>query len=549
LNMRAWRMASVDYLEQMRRPLKYSKLDDYHILKAAVYKLHKVAEPPELNGEKFAKAHGQDNLPQDKIDPEEIQSALDYRSTPEPYFPAGETFDQQVQSLLQANQDLLTADDGVRRALVHLLGRQVIRLPEGIPGSGLLLGLDFLSSALFQLHYLGIASRTPVRWLHLLQQRTSPEDTSSTRWHPRTLRMDGAANSEYEWLLGRVRRRLRILVYAPIRILTESYNTRPGLIRVYYSDIMKTLDVPRAQARQIYDYVQLTLTERFIPSLQMMGIQYRCTISPHRKARRPIGTLCEHMSLGKSSESPYGGLSIFLEPYGVDGPMPEDEFTITADTEIVSFRMDLFDHTAKDGEQIGVWEYDLDETPLPKRGMTWVLKRSPSHRRARTMTKSERMLLSILWVHRGSPEQRIQLLRLMDFPERGLREAAKSLKTKNAYAVAYYPSPEYCGIPQGIMIASRATTRKDREELQEWLVSSFPFVRHLSGEEGQLTIARVREGGGQIAAAAAKGVSRTLASMGIENTTAVCDVQRTFYATALGRLYSDVEGGWRDPWT
>ena len=546
--MRAWRMASVDYLEQMRSPLKYSKLDDYHIMKAVVYKLHNLAEPPELHADEFAKKHGLSKLPQQKRDPEAIQDVLDYRSTPEPYFPAGESFSQQIQSLLQANQELLSADDAVRRSLAHLLGRQVIGLPEDLPGSGLLPGLDFLSSALIQLHYLGIASRTPVRWLHLLQQRTSSEETSSTRWHPRTLRMDGAVNSECEWLLGRVRRRLRILVYSPIRVLTEAYNARPGPIRVYYSDIMKTLDIPRAQAKQVYEYVQLTLTERFIPSLQAMGVQYRCAISPRRKAKRPVGTLCEHISLGESLESSNRGLSIFLEPSGVDGPTPEDEFTITADTEIVSFRMDLFDHTAKDGEQIGVWEYDLDETPLPKRGGNWVLSSSPAHRRARAMTKSEIMLLSILWAHRGSPEQRNQLLRLMEFPDRGLREASMSLKKKKSYAVVYYPSPEYCGIPQGIVIASRATTKRDREDLQDWLVRSFPFVRHLSGEQGQLTIARVREGGGQIAAAAAKGVSSTLASMGIENTTAVCDVQRTFYATALGRLYSDVEGNWRNPW-
>ncbi len=540
-------MASVDHLERMRTQAKYSKVEDYYILRAAVRKSYAVSESPNLDPNSFAEAHDLVKPPIGPYDSETIQKILDYRSTGESYYPAGSTFDEQIESLLPSEAEFTSLDSDLRQSLTHLLGRSVIGLPEALPGPECIEGLDFLSSALLHLHYLGLASRTPIRWLETLQSKEGEKGTTSgltTRWHPRSLRMDGAVNSQYEWLLRAVRNRLRILVYGPIRTMVVAYNKRRGPVRVYHNDLMRTLGVPRMQAAQIYNYIQLMLTERFRPSLGSLGVRYRCIVGPNKRVKRPVGTLCEHISL---SESKYAGLNIFLEPVWAERTESPDEFVITADTETVSFRMDLFHHTAKVGEEIGQWVYRVMQAddPHPKRDENWIFKTSPRSKRVGVPTEGERNLLSIMWAHQGTPEQRKKLVEDMEIPVRARRDASQALRKRNAYSVVYYPAVEYCGVPQGIMVAARTNTETQKREVSECLLASFPFVRLLSGKEGVLAVARVREGNGQFQAETAR---RRLEQMGIEHIDAVCEIQKTFYFTALGRLFSDDEGNWRDPW-
>lgn len=540
-------MASIDHLERMRTQAKYSKVEDYYILRGAVRKSYGVEESPELDPVAFSEAHNLVKWPRDAYDLETIQEFLDYRSIGEGSYPAGNTFDEQFESLLPSDAEFTSADPVLRNAMTHLLGRSVIGLPETLPGPGCIEGLDFLSSALLHLYYLGLASRTPIRWLEALQSKEGEKGTQvglTTRWHPRSLRMDGAVNSRYEWLLRRVRSRLRILVYSPIRRMCVSYNKRKGPVRVFQNDIMKTLRAPRMQASHVYNYIQLMLTERFLPSLGSMGVRYRCIVGPNKRVQRPVGNLCEHVSL---SESRYGGLNIFVEPTWVEREDGPEEFVITADSETISFRMDLFDHMAKVGEEIGQWAYRVVEADeeIPEKGGNWIVKTSPPSRRARIPTEAERNLLSIMWAHQGTPEQRGQLMENMELPVRAQRDASKALRKRNAYNFVYYPAVEYCGVPQGIMVAAKTNTEAEKREVSECLLASFPFVRLLSGDNGLVAIARVREGNGQFQAETAR---RRLEQIGVEHTDAVCDIQKTFYFTALGRLFSDEERDWKDPW-
>jgi hypothetical protein len=556
-------MASVTYLDLSRNSTRYSKLDDYYILRAALKKSYHLAERPPLEPDKFTESYDLKRTPKQGVSDEAIQEALDYRGVEGISFPQGATFQQQCDSLVPADTPGTTSvkeswdSTEVRRALIHFLGRQVVGLPEELPSIGVPDGLDFLSAALVQIHYLSVATGNPVRWLNTLQEiQKSQKDaqeaqkdrqSTATFWQQRTLRMDGPINHTYEWLLSGLRKNIRALLYRPIRVFTEKYNQSKHPVRVRQNEIMETLDLPRTRAKRAYDHIQLMLTERFIPSLPTIGVRYRCVIGSDRRLARPIGTLCEHIAWQKDEEDKwdYGTLNIYLEPLGADRPTSSDEFVITADTETISFRTDLFDHTIKYGEERGTWESG-DETDELSIGRTkgWILRKSPKARRYGTMTESERNLLSVLWTHQGSPEQREHLISLMDFPVRGLRHAKSSFKKRVPYSVMYYPSVEYCAIPLGLMIAARIRTKRKMEEASHLILTSYPFVRLLTGNEGMLAIVRVPYGGhGWM-----EYVSHPLREMGIEHKTAICDSQRTFYATALSRLYSDAEDGWRDPW-
>lgn len=528
----------------MRNPGKSTRVGDYYILWAAVQKSLGVVDGPTLEPDLFAETYDVQKIPKDPVDAERIQEVLDYKSIREAFFPAGDTFREQMESLLPG--DLLSGEPAVKNALAHLLGRLVVEVPDNLPDGGHITGLDFLSNALFHLHYLAYLPEppTPIRWLHALQPKEG--DRAGTQrlgssWNLRTIRMDGAVNIRYDWVLQLFRNRLRMLLYEPIRRMTSEYNRRNRPIIIRRNDIMNTLGLTRRRAEKAYEYLQLLISERFIPSLQSLGLRYRCILGADERVPRPLGSLCEHISL---TDAHYAGLDIYVEPKDASRSELDEELAIVADREIVSLRMDLF-RRLKDGEEEGIWQDLKESDSRPETTRDWLLKESCSSRQSRKLSQDERNMLSILWAHQGSPEQRRQLIEIMEFPKRRRIEAFNELTNSKAFTVMYHPSLEYCGIPHGLMIAARASTSRKRSEMKDWLLSSFPFVRLLLGEQGQLAIVRRRTGGAQFAAQV---VARQLSEMDIEHTTAVCSMQRTFYFTVLGRLYSDDEGRWRNPW-
>lgn len=534
----------MDYLDRVRNPGKSTKVGDHYILWAAVQKFLGVPDEPALQPELFAETYKVDRLPSRALNPEAIQEVLDYRSIREALFPAGKTLMAQMESLLPT--DLFGDDPSERTALAHFLGRLVVGMPEELPSSGHIAGLDFLSCALFHLHHISHLPEpsTPIRWLHALQPREGElpgtrRDRSS--WDIRTTRMDGAANVRRYGLLDLFRSRLRILLYEPVRRIMVEYNKRNRLVNIRKNDLMHTLQLTRPQAEKTYENLQLISSERVIPSLNSLGLRYRCVVGSEGWVPRPLGSLCEHISL---TESDYAGLCLYLEPSDASRSKRDGELAIVADRETVSFRMDLFKRR-KEGEQEGIWQ-DLDDSAFnPDESEEWLLKQSHDARQPRIPSDNERNLLSIVWAHQGTPEQRGYLLDVMGFPKLRRSRALSALRKQKAFSVMYHPSLEYCGIPHGLVIAASVSSSKKQERVKRWLLSSFPFVRLLSGEEGLLAIVRRQSGGAQYAAQVA---TSYLNEMGVEHVTGICDRQRTFYFTALGRLYCEAQRKWKNPW-
>jgi hypothetical protein len=529
----SWHRASVDFLDVLRNmdaPSKATKMDDRNMLLSVIEKWRAMKKIPKLSPKQFEKAHGFEPLP-DSYDINRLYTELGIK----PFLvrPKGRGLRKQVESLLPKDKEKLSQEPIVHNALSYVLSRSLIPIQED--WATYPKGLDYLTVALFTIQQISRITGTEQDWLTELQTRKDRSKVPD--WAVLTLRPDGPTSAKWAGLINRFRSKIHSLRYQPLRQVCEHLKNMARDTRVTGLMVKEACGV-KWKLRQTYERtwsdLQLLLTEHYVPSLPQLGLHYRFRFTPTFKGYLPLGSMCETLSL---SDKKHKGLRIYVEPQSSVGPESPEDFEITADQQILSMRMDLF-NVEKDSWEIAAFE---ESTDLPEDSPGWLYLETSGGDPV-TLGRREMYLLSVLWAHRGSQAQRRVLLKTMGFTNS--RNLFTKLRSRIDLNVLHLPSMEYLGIPDGTVVAVRGASREKLEDLTLWLIRSFPFVRlYRDLERGSLlAIIRVPE----TRASFFESMISQKRITDLEHITTTVKIQRTFYMTTLSRLHTD--DGWKDPW-
>ncbi|MGQ4912816.1 MAG: hypothetical protein ACP6KW_11650 [Candidatus Thorarchaeota archaeon] len=536
------RAPTLDYLHSLRTPSKTSMFDDTTLLTLAIQKSVGNDHELILDPDRFTAAMGAAQIPTRPLTDDEIKAiepSLDF--TPFKY-PEGNTFREQVESVLPQNPDMFPLDSGLRDAVIHLLQRLMVGLPSDFDPCQFYPGLDPISSSLFALSYIAREVGTPIRWPQELYK--PPRRDGLSRWRILTIRPDGALSGRKHSFVDGIRSGIRALrsdaLWQVIDLLRDA--TRPVILD--QKSVSRAVGVSRGDTKRILRSMEHLVTERFLISMQHIGLRHRCIFSKRKRLPWPIRSLYEHIEL---SGSDYLSARFYLEPIESEGPDEPLAISFDAHTKVVSFRMDLFNRFNKKGEEIGTWshaamESETTKTPRPK---GWLYKTTSSAHKGCAPSEPIQDLLSILWTHRGSARQRMRLLSLFEYPGSSWRTHLHDLIKSGTVSFIYHPSLEYCALPDGILVAAWNGSRAEIDDVGLWLCRSFAYVRLLKGDTGLVAVIRLHEGTSGFLAPV---IGSEMDRRGLEYFSAVPEKQSTYYMTALGRLYSPIEERWRDPW-
>ena len=536
---------SLAYLRKFYVPNRTARFTDTRLLTLVIQKLAGARGEPPLEPEVFAEAIQVAEPSTNPLTDNEIKSldpTIDFTGY---NYPKGRSLQEQIASVLPQNPSILPVDGDLRQALIHLLTHLVRGFPGKFAPGEFHAGLDYLSSAMFTLNHIARISGTPVKWPEELYKIDGLK-IQTPDWQNLTIRPDGAPRIEWSWLTSRLRNRIRSLRYEPLRAILAKLNSekKPSMIR--RQDIEGVAGVPRTAARFVQENLKQLITERHLISMPSIGLRHRCVISHDKRQPWPMHSLYEYVAL---DDEDFGSLQFYIEPVTSEGPDNPNLLSIAAHTEVVSFRMSLFNPFSKQGEELGIWRdmafEDAKFNPEGENSWPYAESETASNDSVHTPSEIERMVLSILWTHRGPPEHRSMLPRIFDIPTTTWRENLARIRNASALSVVYHPSLEYCALPDGVYLAVMDASISQIEDVNRWLCTSFPYAHILLGDDGLVALVRLPEGKSAYYSSV---MESEMMKRNLQYIFAHPKAQRTYYMTALSRLFSMPEGKWKDPW-
>ncbi|RLI58645.1 MAG: hypothetical protein DRO87_05160, partial [Candidatus Thorarchaeota archaeon] len=243
------RAPTLDYLHNLRIPSKTSMFDDTTLLTLAIEKSVGNNHELILDPDRFAAAIGAAQIPTRPLTDDEIKAiepSLDF--TPFKY-PEGNTFREQVESVLPQSPDMFPLDSGLRDAVIHLLQRLMLGLPSDFDPCQFYPGLDPISSSLFALSYIAREVGTPIRWPQELYK--PPKRDGLSRWRILTIRPDGALSGRKHSFADGIRSGIRVLrsdaLWQVIDLLRDA--TRPVILD--QKSVSRAVGVSRGDTKRI----------------------------------------------------------------------------------------------------------------------------------------------------------------------------------------------------------------------------------------------------------------------------------------------------------
>jgi hypothetical protein len=507
----------------MTDPSKTTKMDDRSILLGVIEKWRKIKTRPRLSPTRFEKAFNLEPLP-DIFDKKELVNVLNVN----PFWtqPKGKKFKDLLSSLIPVNENMFSTDPILRKALVYVLGRFVFRIPKNrVQWTNYPKGLDYLTTALFSLYELECILEMSIDWLSELNKKKT-EQYYAPEWELLTLRPDGPTVQEGSGIVNRMRPKVRSLRYKPVIQACENFRDKTAFSSVSWG-FLRDQGLSRGESQQAWSSLQLLLTERFIPSLSHLGLRYRLKFTELFRDHFPLGPLCETLSLNKKG---YGGLRIYVEPDKTEKPIESGSFDIVSNQQILSMRMDFYCRE-KNKWNLGVFDESDDQ---PKDTPGWLYSETSQREgEPKSLSELERHILSIVWGHRGTQSQRHVLLETMGV--RASRSQLSRLVNKTDLKVLHYPSLEYAGLPDGLVVAVRDASPQEVVDLTFWLIRSFPFVRLYrdTARGSLLAVIRLPEYRGNFFSSM---IGSKLSELGLDHITTTVMKQRTFYMTTFSRI-------------
>jgi hypothetical protein len=288
--------------------------------------------------------------------------------------------------------------------------------------------------------------------------------------------------------------------------------------------------------------IGLTLTERYIPSLMDLGLQYRYIFTRMLKSAPDSLGLAERIIISESDLCQIA--TKHLEPSASQGPrvidLPEDCFQTTVETDLVSMRMDLFDR------EHGNWSAEPWTSSSATHTKHWLFRKTSSQVEKPLMaTQREIDLLSILATVNANSKGIKWILNSLNFPSRTAEHLLSQLLKSNKLRLLYHPSLNYAGLPEGVILAAQFKTVKRLDEFIDWLTSSFPYVQAQFSRTEKSIVSRVR------VPRFSKSDSLIVQELKKRKALKVIGTiarNRTYHMSAFHRLYQSMNKPWRDPW-
>ncbi|RDE14266.1 MAG: hypothetical protein C4K47_04830 [Candidatus Thorarchaeota archaeon] len=382
--------------------------------------------------------------------------------------------------------------------------------------------------------------------------------SSSVIWPVMTLRADGSIAGDSEGILSEVRQQLNALEYKPVRDICAYLAERPMPGCPTGADVMNATGLTKSASYHASAFLQMVITEDYVPSFGSMGLQYRYVMmSQERGVDRPlaIADKCflrrEHAAKTTTKNLAHAGFRVAVgqvEPVGSQGPserdLPENSFTVSVQSQFVSVRLDLYDVGKS------VWREPWNERrPAPRSTILHLTGSEPPVLGPPSVPMQREVdALSILWSFKGTRPTRRWLFERMGFPAGTAEHIIPSLFKKRLVRLMYYPALEYCSLPEGIFACSTGMSARDLLSYTRWAVGVFPYCRILTNKSAGdvVAIARVP----RLRSTLASEVIRDrLEETGCEFMVSVIQSYKSYYMTVLNRLYNPVSRDWLDPWS
>ncbi|MFW9786410.1 MAG: hypothetical protein ACFFE1_01935 [Candidatus Thorarchaeota archaeon] len=319
------------------------------------------------------------------------------------------------------------------------------------------------------------------------RRKTDLDPVSLTTWNIHALRPDGPMAAEHEHMLKMFRSDLNILRYDVIVRMCEylAATEQPG--RPTAAEVEKVIGTKRRMSHYTLQKLGMVLSERYIPSIGTMGLNYRFIFTQKQKEGVLSDGLLERMVL---SESEFEGCTIHLEPRGssvAQERLPSEAYQMTANSEIISLRLDLFNRDSKSWLH-GPWDKDLK---VKQRTRGWLKREVHPRKRVSHPTIRELDLFGPLMSFRGLRGSRMWFLREMGYPERTARRYLHRMLDNKILRLLYTPTLEFCGLPEGMIVGGKFKDSQTRQSFIEWMTARLPFV-HVYTDDSKHLVARIR---------------------------------------------------------
>jgi hypothetical protein len=368
-------------------------------------------------------------------------------------------------------------------------------------------------------------------------------------WAQLSISTDGPLPYMFEELLSSLRAELNVLRFRQLAKTCEYLSDieKPG--KPSGREIAEAANVGVRSAK--VNWIGLTLTEKYIPSLMDLGLRYRYIFTKMQKSALNSIGLAERIAISESST--YQVATKHIEPTASHGPqsddLPEDSFQSTVETDMISMRMDLFDGTLGKWKQLKdvLLQEEVISSREAKKTKQWLIRKtSPRVKSYALPTQREVDLLSLIGSVDTNPKGIRWLLNSVKFPSRTAEHLVAKLLTSNRLRLLYHPAIRYAGLPEGLLLAAKFRTVKRLDEFVERLAALFPFVHSQFSRAEKSLVSRVRvprfsnpEGfiRDELQEEDALRVISTIAN------------NRTYHISVLHRLYQSKNKPWKDPWT
>jgi exonuclease VII small subunit len=370
-----------------------------------------------------------------------------------------------------------------------------------------------------------------------------------TEWNINSLHPAGPTAHKHEYLLKNIRNEINIVGYPPLNKICRILRTseKPG--RPSASDLIKELGLKQRMANYTLVRLGYLLSEYYLLSPASLGLRYRYILTEKQKPAVMSECLIERLTMQMNDD--YSGCTVHLEPVSSKGPsddqLPKNSIQLTANSEIVSMRLNLFN------DKEGVWNmtpaYETDplETTTMRDNSNWLLRNTTSELQDKpNLSPMELDILGILSVFRGLRSSRRWMFEQLGYNQVTSRRYTKRLLDTRLLRLLYLPALEYCGLPVGLIVGGKFRTEETRKLVMDWMISKLPFIRVLKDDSHNM-IAYLR-----LPADAITTIRSILREVFVAEApdwfiSSVLSNQ-TYQMTVFHRLHRANREGWEDPW-